>query len=373
MSLLASRHDRQFTPKYVGLARDLAREIARKPMEVGDRLGTEQEIGDRFGLSRVTVRQALDVLEKGGYVLRQRARGTFVARKIESVEPFGLVGDRVLLVCSNEQRRHSDEDSAFCTVLRAMEQSLARRHFTAQLLTVGQSPRSDRQRLQSVLAQDEPRAALTIGPCLESFADLFARIPVVTSCSFYRGSFPWVGVDIAQVCRDAIAYLLERGHRQIAMLCGSWIDGEAFASFSRGYRQAMAQANIQPDRLLMVHAYPGESLEELAIETLSSAQRPTAVFCENSRICQSVIKAASILERRIPDDLSIVGYGQNVIEIQDPVPITAYVPETAKVGELAVDLLCSLIAGADSEQNALVVPGRILERSSVTAPPLRNS
>jgi DNA-binding LacI/PurR family transcriptional regulator len=153
------------------------------------------------------------------------------------------------------------------------------------------------------------------------------------------------------------------------MLCGSWIDGEAFASFSRGYRQAMAQANIRPDRLLMVHAYPGESLEELAIATLSSSQRPTAVFCENSRICQSVIKAASVLGRRIPDDLSIVGYGQNVIEIQDPVPITAYVPETAKVGELAIDLLCNLIAGAASQQNALIVPGRILERSSVTGPP----
>ena len=341
-------------------------------MEVGDRLGTEQEIGDRFGLSRVTVRQALDVLEKGGYVSRQRARGTFVARRIESAETLGLVRDRVLLVCSNEQRRHSDEDAAFCTVLRAIEQELARRHFTVQLLTVGQSPRSDRQRLQAVLAQDEPRGALAIGPCLEYFGDLFPRIPVVTSCSFYRGSLPWVGVDIAQVCREAIAYLLERGHREIAMVCGSWIDGEAFASFSRGYREAMEQANAEPDRLLMVHAYPGESLEELAIATLSSAQRPTAVFCENSRICQSVIKAASILGRRIPDDLSIVGYGQNVIEIQDPVPITAYVPETAKVGELAVDLLCNLITGPASEQNALIVPGRILERSSVTERPFKN-
>jgi GntR family transcriptional regulator of arabinose operon len=350
------------------LARDLAREIARKPMEVGDRLGTEQEIGDRFGLSRVTVRQALEVLEKGGYVSRQRARGTFVARKIESVEPLGLVGDRVLLVCSNEQRRHSDEDAAFCTVLRAIEQSLAQRHFTVQLLTVGQNPRSDRQRLQTVLVQDEPCAAVTIGPCLETYADLFARIPVVTSCSFNRGSFPWVGVDVAQVCREAIAYLLEHGHRQIAMLCGSWIDGKAFASFSRGYRQAMAESNIQPDRLSMIHAYPGESLEELAIAALSSAQRPTAVFCENSRICQSVIKAASVLGRRIPDDLSIVGYGQNIIEIQNPVPITAYVPETAKVGGLAVDLLCTLMAGAASELNAIIVPGRILERSSVTVP-----
>ena len=54
MSFLAPRHRRQFTLKYVGLDRDLAREIAWKPMVVGDRLETEKEIADRFGLSRAS-------------------------------------------------------------------------------------------------------------------------------------------------------------------------------------------------------------------------------------------------------------------------------------------------------------------------------
>jgi LacI family transcriptional regulator len=149
------------------------------------------------------------------------------------------------------------------------------------------------------------------------------------------------------------------------MICGSWIDGEAFAAFARGFIDAVAQAGVEPDRSLMVHAYAGESLEDLAANVLSRAARPTAVFCENWRVCQAVLKAADRLGLRIPHDLSVVGYGQNVCEIHDPVPITAFVPETAKVGELAADLLGKLIGDSLSQVEPVMVAGRLVERKSV--------
>lgn len=365
MSVLTTSPGRQFTPKYIDLARDLMREIADGPMEVGARLGTEQDIGERYGVSRVTVRQALELLENEGYVSRKRARGTFVAREVDSVERFGLSGGRVLLVCSNEQRNHSDEDSAFCTVLRAIEQALAKRNFAVQILGVGQSPREDRQRLQALLAQHELDGVLTIGPCLEPYADLFTGVQVVTSCSFYPIAFPWVGDDVTLACYESIRHLLRHGHERIAMVCGSWIDGQAFAAFARGFVQAMVEFNVTPQRSMMLHAYPGESLEELAAAALSSPDRPTAIFCENARVCQAVILAAVRLGLKIPDDLSIVGYGQNIMEIVDPVTIDSFVPETAKVGELAVEFLSKLIADRNCPKEPTVVPGRLVERSSV--------
>ena len=45
---------------------ELMRHIAHQGLEIGDRLGTEQELGDRYQLSRVTVRQALELLENEG-------------------------------------------------------------------------------------------------------------------------------------------------------------------------------------------------------------------------------------------------------------------------------------------------------------------
>jgi GntR family transcriptional regulator len=58
---------------------DLADRIARGDLAPGERLPTEQELRDQFGVSRVTVRRALASLARDGLVYAIQGRGTFVA------------------------------------------------------------------------------------------------------------------------------------------------------------------------------------------------------------------------------------------------------------------------------------------------------
>ncbi|MBO0820343.1 MAG: GntR family transcriptional regulator, partial [Nocardiopsaceae bacterium] len=51
-------------------------------------IGTENGLAKTFGVSRITVRQALSLLEKDGLIVRLRARGTFVA---DNVQPRAVV------------------------------------------------------------------------------------------------------------------------------------------------------------------------------------------------------------------------------------------------------------------------------------------
>jgi GntR family transcriptional regulator len=64
-------------PRYVDVATVLEDEISR--LAPNSLLPTEVQLARRFGVSRITVRGALDVLERSGLVSRLRGRGTIVS------------------------------------------------------------------------------------------------------------------------------------------------------------------------------------------------------------------------------------------------------------------------------------------------------
>lgn len=64
-------------PLYLQVKEALGREIARN-MAPGDALPAEPELEKRFGVSRITIRRALDEMASAGVVVRHQGRGTFV-------------------------------------------------------------------------------------------------------------------------------------------------------------------------------------------------------------------------------------------------------------------------------------------------------
>ena len=86
----------QESPLYSRIESVLAREIADGFVGVGDQLPTEDSLITRFGVSRITVRRAIQNLVSRGLVEIRRGRGTFVASpKItqELTELSGFVED----------------------------------------------------------------------------------------------------------------------------------------------------------------------------------------------------------------------------------------------------------------------------------------
>lgn len=72
--------DKSSVPLYLQIATLFRRSISNGEWPEGYQLPTLDELMEEFGVGRVTVRQALDIIEREGLVRRQRGRGTFVAR-----------------------------------------------------------------------------------------------------------------------------------------------------------------------------------------------------------------------------------------------------------------------------------------------------
>jgi GntR family transcriptional regulator len=74
MDLIADSH----VPKYAQIADIFRQRIARGTWSKGFRLPANEVLALEFGVSRVTIRQAVDLLSRDGVIEAQQGRGTFV-------------------------------------------------------------------------------------------------------------------------------------------------------------------------------------------------------------------------------------------------------------------------------------------------------
>jgi GntR family transcriptional regulator len=79
-------------PLYYQLQQHLLERIRSGEFRAGDLLPTEEEFGSAYGVSRITVRRALEALLQQGVIARRRGVGTFVAPHEEPLKSVKLAG-----------------------------------------------------------------------------------------------------------------------------------------------------------------------------------------------------------------------------------------------------------------------------------------
>ena len=97
-------------PKYRMIKESIVSSILSGKISPDEQLPTEYELMERYGLSRVTVRRALDELYDEGYIYRIKGKGTFCSKNSEMLpknqrEDLGYSGYKRLVERHN--RKHT--------------------------------------------------------------------------------------------------------------------------------------------------------------------------------------------------------------------------------------------------------------------------
>lgn len=180
----------------------------------------------------------------------------------------------------------------------------------------------------------------------------------------------FVTIDDEKEAHRAIAYLIGRGHRRIALIAGHEADTTVARLRRMGYCRALEEAGIAYDPDLIGYADPEEEgyTEACGYETakrlIESEADFTAIFAISDRLALGVYKAIYDAGKRIPEDYSVMGFdGIESVRYLIP-PLTSIKQPTEQMAETAVDLLFRQIRGEPVHEKRLL-EASLMEADSV--------
>ena len=162
----------------------------------------------------------------------------------------------------------------------------------------------------------KPPGILFLGGDREFFARGFApiQIPAVLLTSSAEGvpfrNLSSLTTDDAEGGRLAVEYLLKQGHREIGFVGGHNSPTQVGYQRLLGARDALAAWNLASDRreLWEPCRYSMADGCAAARRLLKRCKNVTAVFAMSDVIAVGVMRAAYEMGKRVPEDLSVVGY-----------------------------------------------------------------
>jgi DNA-binding LacI/PurR family transcriptional regulator len=177
---------------------------------------------------------------------------------------------------------------------------------------------------------------------------------------------PSVGVDQYTGPKAATRYLLDLGHRTVHHLPGpmSWLEAR---ERHRGWHDALTEAGAPVPQTI-----PGDwSAGSGYSRGLALAADPevTAVFAANDQNALGLLRALHEAGRRVPDDVSVIGFDDIPEAAYFIPPLTTIRQDFAAVGRSSVNLLLEQIESGRRSDNKIIIPTELVSRSSAGRAP----
>ncbi|RRD05259.1 LacI family transcriptional regulator [Arachnia propionica] len=193
-----------------------------------------------------------------------------------------------------------------------------------------------------------------------------ATLPVASSDSALVGYYPSASADQVQGVRDAVGHLLDLGHRSVHHVSGP-SDSQSGTIRLAAWRRRLEEAGIPAPEPVPGGWSPTDGYR--AGLKLADDPEVTAVFCANDEVALGLIRAMHEKGRRVPEDVSVVGFdGLPLAEYSFP-PLTTVKQDFHLAGRTMVDLIAEQLNGGPRDGGRhVIIPTELVIRAS-TAPP----
>lgn len=210
-----------------------------------------------------------------------------------------------------------------------------------------------------IATQDTAVAALAHVP---------AAVPLVAVGCGTKAPVTSVAIDNEAGAAAATRYLLSLGHRTVHHIAGTTAHLDARERID-GWRRGLDECGA-PQPAILAGDWSSASGYELGRE-LAANPEVTAVFCGNDTMALGVMRALAEQGKRVPRDVSIVGFDDVPDAGFYSPPLTTVRQDFGEVGRQALNTLIDRMLGVAAPGFRVRIAPELVVRTSVAGPPGR--
>jgi LacI family transcriptional regulator len=244
-----------------------------------------------------------------------------------------------------------DIDSPFCAqALRGVEDALDGTGMTPLFASGHWNVQDEADRMAHLLARRVDGIVVLTGRVTdEQLREYALRVPIVVTGRDLKGhNLTSLRLDDFKGAWLATRHLIELGHRRIAHIAGPQDHADSMERLN-GYRKALADAGIEFEDRLVVHADFHEQSGVFAMNRLLEAHQPfSAVFASNDQAAYGARLALYEHHIRVPEDVSLIGFEDLPGSRYAIPPLSTVHQPVYELGQAAARMLLKMIEGGNA-------------------------
>ncbi|MBN2327140.1 MAG: GntR family transcriptional regulator [Candidatus Omnitrophica bacterium] len=351
------------TPTYQQLYDQIVQCIESDDFHVGEYLPTEHEICELSGLSRMTVRKAMDRLNQMGLVNAVRGRGTFIASKETSADSKTSIGFAL------RPQRYIEEDPFYSQVLLGVTREAQKRRIHLAFISGEQVERGEQSLARNLSIN--PLAGLMIaGQMPQGFLTYIQQLHIPCIFLNYRSHlypFDSVAADQREIGRLLAHHLLDLGHERCLYLSGE-ADNIAYEERLAGFQEI-----FQTDSKRQVYVLKGCKHSESGRMMIQTVLKKRVLFsCVAAGNDMIAIGAMNELQDRgiqVPQDVSVCGIDNVSFSENSRPSLTTVHIEKHQMGVKALQILMDRIQNPTNVQQTILLGVKLCIRQSTGPAP----
>lgn len=321
-------------PRYFVIYKDLKEALQKGNYVKGQKIGTEEQLCKKYGVSRITIKKVLDMLEEEGLIFRKKGKGIFIKDINNNSQTEGNIINTELLFSNSSSTKDrligcilESENASYGEILvkSLMYYSSILNYNIVLKYTFGDIE-FENQAIEEILK--EGVSGLIINPVHGEYYNtkilklVLENFPVVLIDKSFKGiDVPVVSINHKQAMRDMTRILIENGHTEIGVITTKYEATSSIEERIIGYVEELAFHKLRFKEKYILTELPmlkddkntfsiktdsiREAIEKIK-EFVIKNKCITAFICINYMWAVLLEIALEQIGLKVPDDKSVV-------------------------------------------------------------------